>query len=61
MPEDKKEKNKEEPKVLVVKELPVTQLRVVNSQDGKETYGCLTVEEALTEIIEKIRNIEKKL
>ena len=46
-------------KLTVVKELPVQSLREVEAE-GK-TYECLTVEEALTEILEKVRELTKKV
>lgn len=52
--------NKEkEKKIAVVKELPVQSLREVESEDN--IYECYTVEEALSEILDKIRELSKRL
>jgi len=51
-----KEKEK---KLAVVKELPTQALREVEAED--KVYECVTVEEALTEILEKVRELSKKL
>jgi len=46
-------------KILVVKELPTQQVNV-GAIDGEE-YDLVTVEDAITEILEKIRKIEKSV
>ena len=56
MPENKKE----EKKTIVVAQLPQVNTRQVADEAGKE-YDCLTIEEALTEIVEAIREIRSKL
>lgn len=53
------EKTKVEKKVLVLSELPQQQVREFS--DDKSEYSCVTVEEALTEILESIRDIRSKL
>ena len=53
------EEKKVEVKDIVVKELPVVQTR--QASDDKTDYNCLTVEEALTEILTNVREIKKKL
>jgi hypothetical protein len=53
------EKEKTEPKVLVVAQLPQQATREVT--DGKLEYSCVTIEEALTEILEAVREIRKKI
>lgn len=58
MKEDKQEKI--DKKVLVVQELPTQQLRSIKDQDGNE-YDVLTMQEALTEILENTRQIKKSV
>jgi hypothetical protein len=57
--EEKKETEKEvELPVIVVKELPTQQVRINQFEDGSKAI-LLTESEALTEILEKVRSIEK--
>lgn len=51
-------KEKEIEKTLVVKDLPQTQVRRVTGEDGKE-YNLVTVEEAITEILDKVTELSK--
>ena len=53
------EEEKKQPKILVVKDLPQVQTREVT--DGNEEYNCMTVEEAMTEVLEIVRELKKKL
>jgi hypothetical protein len=53
-------KEKEIEKTLVVKDLPQTQIRRVTGEDGNE-YNLVTVEEAITEILEKITELSKAM
>jgi len=48
-----------EKKLTVVRELPTQSLREVEVED--KTYECLTIEEALTELLEKVRELVKKV
>ena len=48
-----------EKKLTVVRELPNQPLREVEVDN--KVYECLTVEEALTEILEKVRELIKKV
>ena len=59
MVEDKKSV-KTEKKTVVVNQLPTEQIRNVSDKDGNE-FELLTIEEAITEILEKIRKLEKVL
>ena len=52
------DKDKEK-KLTVVRELPNQPLREVEVED--KVYECVTVEEALTEILEKVRELVKKV
>jgi hypothetical protein len=55
------EKEKEVEKgLIVVEELPTQSLREVKADDGK-VYECRTRDEALSEILELLRKIDKKL
>lgn len=64
----KKEKNKDENiekeekelPTLVVNELPTKELRKVRLEDGKE-YELVTVQEAIQEILIKVRTIESAI
>lgn len=57
-----KEENKEETKksVLVVNNLPTQVIRSGRDDDGKE-YDLMTIEEALTEILQSVREIKKSV
>ncbi|MFW6129616.1 MAG: hypothetical protein ACOC56_00440 [Atribacterota bacterium] len=57
MAEDKKE---EQRKIAVVSELPQTTVRVAEDENG-ERYDLITKEEAITEMLESIREIKKGL
>ena len=59
MTEEKEKKivNKE---VLVVAQLPQQAVREAVMEDGKE-YSILTIEEALAEILNSVRHIEKSV
>ena len=48
-----------EKKLTVLRELPNQPLREVEVED--KVYECVTVEEALTEILEKVRELIKKV
>ena len=56
--ETKEEKNKKG--VLVVSELPTQQLRSLVDKEGTE-YDVLTIDEALTELVNNIRQIKKSV
>lgn len=56
MAEKQKEKER---RIAVVRELPLQPIRVVLT--GEEEYECLTIEEAMTEIVENTRKILKAL
>lgn len=58
MNEEKKETIE---KTAVVKELPVQNVRTFLNEEEKTTYNFLTIEEALTKIIEKLDRIEKRI
>jgi len=45
-------------KLLVVPKLPTTELRNISDNEGNN-YECVTIEEALTEILEIVRHIKK--
>ena len=54
-----KEKTTEK-KLIVVQELPTQAMREVQTPEG-ENYECMTITEALTEIVETIRELKKKI
>lgn len=56
---EKKEEPKSEKLIAVVEQLPTQQLREVE-MDNKQ-YECLTVNEALTEMLSILRDLHKKL
>ena len=58
MPDDKKEEVKEQ--ILVVNELPKQQTRVAETEKG-EPLKLITIEEAITEMYEDIKEIRKAL
>ena len=63
--EDKMPEKKEEPKVtavetVVVTELPKQDVRSFVGQNGVE-YHVVTIDEALTEILETVRSIKKSV
>jgi hypothetical protein len=43
---------------IVVSELPTLQTRMVSDEQGKE-YNCLTINEALADILSSVKKIEK--
>lgn len=51
---EKKEKTEVEEKVMVVPELPQQAYNLVQTDDGK-TIKLITIQEALTEILESVR------
>ena len=51
------EKKVKEKKTIVVPQLPTSTLREIKDEAGNE-YECLTIEEALTQILEKVKKIE---
>lgn len=53
-------KPEKKPKILVTTELPKQEIRNVRDKEGEE-YECITVEEALTELVNNIREIKKSL
>ena len=56
MPEEKEVKE-EAPELLVVRELPTTQVRNAEGDNGKR-YDLVTIEEAVTEILKLAREIK---
>lgn len=55
-PEELAPQEPEKPEVFrVIKELPTTQIRKFKDTETGEIVNLMTIEEALTEIIEKIR------
>jgi len=54
------DKKVEEPEVLVVKEIPAIQTKLIKDAEGKE-YVCVTEEEALKEILETVRILKKQI
>lgn len=54
------EKENKEKKILVVQQLPTTPVRDVKDEEGNE-FDCVTVEEALTEILTTVRDIKKQV
>ncbi len=54
MSEDKKTN-----KIAVVKDLPTAIVRVAEDENTKEKYDLITMEDAMTEILEKVREIAK--
>ena len=48
------------PELVVVKDFPTQKVSTINGENGKE-YHLLTVEEALTEILNDIKLIKKSL
>ena len=60
MAEDKKETKQSKVVVQVVKELPQQEIRVGADAEGNE-YNFVTIEEALTEILNNIREIKKSV
>jgi len=52
--ETKKETKEEDAQVLVVKELPKQDITKIIGEDGK-TYELVTIEDAVTEILKKVR------
>jgi hypothetical protein len=63
--EQKKSEVKEEVKIseqlIVVKELPTQQVREGFSEDGKSKFLFITEEEALSEILTRLRRVDKAL
>ena len=57
--EEKEEKISE--KTLVVKELPKQEVTEALSEDKKTKYNLMTESDALTEILEKVRVLFKKI
>ncbi len=56
-----KEKKEMKEKIVVVKELPVQNIKnIVNEEEGAN-YTLLTIEESLTEILERLSRIEKRI
>ena len=45
---------------LIVNELPQTQVRNIVGEDGK-TYVCITINEALKEILDTLKDLKKGL
>lgn len=60
MTEEEKKKSVKEKATLVVTQLPTEQVRNALGNDGKE-YELVTIEEAITEILEKVRKLERVL
>ncbi len=58
-PKKEEKPTKEEVKVEVVAQLPTNPIRQVEAEGQK--YELLTTNEALTEILEKVRRIDKAL
>jgi len=58
MAKEKEEETKKEIKTLVVSQLPKVDARSY-IDDEKNEFVILTTEEALTEILEKVRKLEK--
>lgn len=56
----KDKENKTDNKILVVSELPQTSLKFVQDEKGNNVE-CITVTEALTEILETVRKLEKSI
>ena len=55
---EKKVSKSDDKMTLVVGDLPTFQSRDWTAEDGTE-YHCVTVSEALTEILERVKKIEK--
>ena len=60
MPKDEIKEEKTKKSILVVSELPTQQIRNAIDKDGNE-YDVLTIEEALTEILNLVRQIKKSV
>jgi hypothetical protein len=58
MTEEKKETK--ESKVIVVSQIPQVEERKLVDQEGN-TYDCITIEEAMSEIYNDIKEIKKSL
>lgn len=58
--EKKKERKKLNPKFIVVPELPNQPVNRIIGEDGKE-YLLITRDEAIAEILEKVRKLDKLL
>ena len=57
---EEKEKKVVNKDILVTAQLPQQPMREVITEDGKE-YSILTIEEALTEIVNNVREIRKSV
>lgn len=55
-----KEEKKEETKTLVVKQLPKQEVKSFEGDDGN-MYDLMTTDEAIQEILEKVREIHKAI
>jgi hypothetical protein len=47
--------------IVVVKELPTQQVREALSEDGKTKFTLVTEDEAISEILTRIRRMDKAL
>jgi hypothetical protein len=55
-----KKQEEKKPTTLVVAKLPVIETADYTSENG-ESYHLLTIEQALTELLEKVRKIERSV
>jgi len=51
---------KNNPEILVVKEIPNIPTELIKGSDGKE-YQCITIEDATKEILETVREIKNQI